>query len=891
MRITCRSTAGAGTCRLSVKSKNMPHILQRHDLRKPWVEHSLTVCIPHLDTPELLAATVKLWQLQWSVPFILVLDTGSMLPQSDALLTTLAAQPGVEIARLQIATAMEHPSDRISIAMDYAFSRCPTECLLATHVDVFPKHRGLADKFRSLCTAATPVVGWEMSPRGAGPRGLIDGSLSDGIPGHALATFHMPTMDRIGAGWSIRRAHHVFGLPRGSTSTSGWPDTEVCLGKLLAIHGIKPVFLGRETNAEIQETDDWLHARSSTLRLLTHHKLGARSAAGFRDALARIRKWENDRERGLRSPTASVQGAESAAISQVSSNGANHSEIVAQVPFCHSRHELVVGENAYFCAHPQVNALNHIVHHELCKICSFRLKPPPVEPIPAPAFSSRSAEAKAAPTLAVVIVYLRADDSVRATLESLGTQTRQAEEVLIVHSGVLSVSSLAEPNFASGRSKPNSSIDSQANVPIDHIPMAGARLVVAGPATPDAVWRRTLEATRADLVCFLEPGDRLSHDYVQQALGIFQDPRVGIVYSDVCLAGNTKARTSAPAVCDRQLVGLRDLIHRTAVVRREALECAVPAAILRTERRGRRNPDLTSRSLRARHWERSPALDRSSWWRICRQVLALGWQAQKQSALLESTSANEPALIHSSRQLPQANFYSRAGLVDETVSLFVTLTEVRFWPALRRFLTSQAWPHQQTRLTVCGILGPSEHLAGIRDWLADSDYLDARYVSLPSVSAPVAERAAGVGRWGGPEQAETIRNDLTFRRTQAHAFNRLVRMAIDDYVWLLDEDLDPPDNVCESLLQGFDEETACVCAPFSFSARRHFIARQQGLDLLVGPGFGCTLLRGNIVRESVISAGRSIDDSFRLHAGGLKPKLDWSVRIREQVFGTEVVTV
>ncbi len=78
----------------------MPHFLQRHDLLKPWQEHRLTVCIPHLDTPELLAATVRLWQLQWTTPFILVLDTGSESEKSKAVLAGLASQPGIEVARL-----------------------------------------------------------------------------------------------------------------------------------------------------------------------------------------------------------------------------------------------------------------------------------------------------------------------------------------------------------------------------------------------------------------------------------------------------------------------------------------------------------------------------------------------------------------------------------------------------------------------------------------------------------------------------------------------------------------------------------------------------------------------------------------------------------------------
>jgi len=267
-------------------------LLKSKSLLEPWHEYPLTVCIPYFDTPDLLRVTVRLWQLQVNRPFLLIVDTGSTSQESAILLDQLQAERGVEVARLGIHSAVEHLSDRVSIGMDYAFSRCPTEYLLATHVDVFPRHRDLVGKFLEACSATTPVVGWEMSPRGPGPTGLTDGHLSDGIPGHALTIFHIPTMDRIGAGWTLRRAHHVYGLPRGHTEIHGWPDTEVCLGRLLDEHGISPVFLGRETNADLQETDDWVHARSSTVQLLLLRQYRDRRASAYLQALARLRDWE-----------------------------------------------------------------------------------------------------------------------------------------------------------------------------------------------------------------------------------------------------------------------------------------------------------------------------------------------------------------------------------------------------------------------------------------------------------------------------------------------------------------------------------------------------------------------------------------------------------------------
>lgn len=269
-----------------------PSLLRRKDLPKPWQNYSVTVCIPHLETPELLLTSVRLWELQHRRPFILVVDTGSTSAESSDAFSDLRGRPGIEVAELGILSAVEHLSDRVAIAMDYAFSRCPTELLLATHVDVFPKHRDLVNKYLPLCSASNPVVGWEMSPRGPGRDGLVRGTLSNGVPGHAFTLFHVPTMDRIGAGWSMRRAHHAFGLPRSYTHVDGWPDTEVCLGRTLAVAGVRPLFLGRELNAAAQETEDWIHVRSATVQLHTHRRIRDGGDAAYHDAIERVRQWE-----------------------------------------------------------------------------------------------------------------------------------------------------------------------------------------------------------------------------------------------------------------------------------------------------------------------------------------------------------------------------------------------------------------------------------------------------------------------------------------------------------------------------------------------------------------------------------------------------------------------
>src|SRR5437764_738359 len=50
--------------------------------------------------------------------------------------------------------------------------------------------------------------------------------------------------------------------------------------------------------------------------------------------------------------------------------------------------------------------------------------------------------------------------------------------------------------------------------------------------------RAGLEATRSEVLCFLDADDILPPDYLEKGLPLFYDPEVGIVYSDVAYFGD-----------------------------------------------------------------------------------------------------------------------------------------------------------------------------------------------------------------------------------------------------------------------------------------------------------------------------------------------------------------
>lgn len=262
------------------------------------LDSKVTIVIPFKHNIEWLDLCAKMWLAQQPQNEITlhILDTENNLVSLNYntfdIGNWLLSHPRIEIAHLGLVQGKHHPSDPVAIAYDFAFSRCLSEYILTTHIDVFPKHRNVV-KFMLGKTEGlkNSVIGWETSKRGPPAQmlklvldninpvptetyRLYDAMLSpsDGTIGMVCSLFHMPTMDKIGLTWSLRKSHHMFETARGPTDAYGWPDTETISKFIFDKAKIGPVFLGRETNFENQETEHWIHSRSMTLDLLPRHK-------------------------------------------------------------------------------------------------------------------------------------------------------------------------------------------------------------------------------------------------------------------------------------------------------------------------------------------------------------------------------------------------------------------------------------------------------------------------------------------------------------------------------------------------------------------------------------------------------------------------------------------
>jgi hypothetical protein len=221
--------------------------------KKPW-NYTVTAMIPVLDTFEELKICVDILRLQTEQPFIMIIDTGSCNEELEKIMTM--RDEDLEVHSIRVNGAM-HPSDFPAWAMDMSFSLCRTKFAFATHADCFIRRRELISDMLELCKQHS-VVGYEISPR---PHSDWKGMVS-----HTATMYHMPTMDKIGFGWSLRRLANIYNIAdyKPSPFRPNWPDTEILGNYILRKFDISPYLIGSEDNFVRNKDDNIDHCRSIT---------------------------------------------------------------------------------------------------------------------------------------------------------------------------------------------------------------------------------------------------------------------------------------------------------------------------------------------------------------------------------------------------------------------------------------------------------------------------------------------------------------------------------------------------------------------------------------------------------------------------------------------------
>jgi hypothetical protein len=282
-------------------------------------DYRATAAIVHLDQPALLRSVVETLRLQTERPYILVVDAGSLAVHRAELEAMELASDDLEVAQLN-PRGWSCTSEPVAAAMDVAFALCQTEYLYSTHVDVFLKRRDYLAGLLALCDARTPAVGYQMSPRPAWKSYLWRELLS-----HTASVYHMPTMRKLGARWSMRATFERYGMAMRQPEPDDpiQPDTEVELGLCLRDAGVgvrwpgdpapaaggppSVLMIGTEPNEPYADAN-LEHVRSFTSYAL-YHPDGNDPAARRRAIMARALAASAARCAGWRAADATARAA------------------------------------------------------------------------------------------------------------------------------------------------------------------------------------------------------------------------------------------------------------------------------------------------------------------------------------------------------------------------------------------------------------------------------------------------------------------------------------------------------------------------------------------------------------------------------------------------------
>lgn len=256
--------------------------------RKPW-EYQVTAMIPVLNHSECTELCVEILRLQTVRPYIVLVDTGS---GAEHLTRHLAMRTeDCEVHSLRF-NGVRHPSAPVATALDLAFSQCTTEWAFLTHQDCLLRKRMVLAELIDLARQS-PVVGGQFTRRTHNDWHLI--------VGHTCTLMHVPTVNRIGLAWSLRRLSDLYGIPQQpSPDRPNWPDTEILANYILRGAGITPLMIAVEENYTRNRNEYFDHVRSLPGASAYgngspfHKRMRKHWEAAEREARQRIALWKQE---------------------------------------------------------------------------------------------------------------------------------------------------------------------------------------------------------------------------------------------------------------------------------------------------------------------------------------------------------------------------------------------------------------------------------------------------------------------------------------------------------------------------------------------------------------------------------------------------------------------
>lgn len=380
------------------------------------------------------------------------------------------------------------------------------------------------------------------------------------------------------------------------------------------------------------------------------------------------------------------------------------------------------------------------------------------------------------------------------------------------------------------------------------------------------------------LVCFLDCDNRLEPGYLESAEDLFTaNPRLAIAYPDLQHFGDDDELHKMPDVFDMSRLERLNFIDTGSVWRREAIEQV-----------------------------NGFAADPTGWedWYLARSIMRSGrWEAVKNPVHLNYRKHDTQRMKHRADK----SYYSTAGLEDETVTVFLTVSgrshkNHGYFQRHKRWLLEQSWPREQIRVLIAN----TSHRPLPPEWLAGFDgFAGVSWYDHP-VGKPCLE---------DENRANSPLTELEVQTVVAAINNRMLREIQTEFVLSLENDVFPdPLDAIERLLRGFDNPNVAavtgayrqryepqawtVWGSMPANGRPLLPAESgRGVQPIYGSGFGCLMLRASQVKDEVITGRTAVSGYYdadwfdRLQKRGRQVRCNWDVRCEHGGIGVKLTVL
>jgi len=338
--------------------------------------------------------------------------------------------------------------------------------------------------------------------------------------------------------------------------------------------------------------------------------------------------------------------------------------------------------------------------------------------------------------------------------------------------------------------------------------------------------RRTgFDLGKAEFVMFLDADDKLSNKYLETGINSFGESD-GVANSDFQYFGQHNGTRTLNF--DDHNIFYQNAIHAGSIYRRAALSLS--------QAMERETDDITHDD-----------------WTVAKEVIRHGWKVTKNPTPYLYRQHDE-SMIQTMKhdRLEPGGYYRAANLAREPITLFIPLSGRHYtWGPLSEFLDRQT--RDGIRLILANTSNDKLFSHNVQQWIADSKYNDTRYIQL------------NVGQRSG--MADEDRHDQTVcadvREIVARIYTRMRMEVTTEFVWIVEDDVIPPDDACDRLLQGMTFDSASISGSYQsryhdqYDAQtlkfEHYKTPGEGVVKIGCNGFGCVILRKSILNQAPIT--------------------------------------